>query len=74
MRSSVVSNALALLLGGLVSLSSAAAVLPAEDTPDFSRRDTPTLDRRAATTDPTLGGWCTFHLQYTVSDFLGRSG
>ena len=73
MHSSVVSNALAVLLCGLVSLSSAAPVLPAEDALDFSRRDTPTLDRRA-TTDPKVGGWCTFHIQYTVSDFLGRSG
>lgn len=55
----------ALILCGLVSLASAAAVLPAEDASHFGRRDTATLDRRAVTTDPKVGGWCTFHLTYT---------
>lgn len=74
MRSFVISNFLGLLLCGLVSLASAAAVLPAEDAFHVGRHDTATLNRRAGTTDPKVGGWCTFHLTYTWSDFSGRSG
>ena len=66
----IVSNTLALLLCGLVSLSNAAALRFLPRMPQLFSR----LDRRAGTTDPKVGGWCTFHLQYTVSDFLGRSG
>ena len=94
MHFSFISTAIMFVFYGLVFLSVAVALPPAEHETHLVRRgnistlstsglktsslnDTMksvAVDAQTLSTNPTLGGWCTFHLRYSVSDVLGISG